>query len=394
MCIWDLAVFQCGHFGGFSRRDGGCALPKPACDKERVNAIRCHLPYDCLDCAHRWSQGIPLHPEDDIHPVFRSVQQPMLPVVLPPAQGVAVSRHATVRKMPSPKDMVEEDGYDFSEFAEYAKYPTLPQKRPWQTSPTKIIKRHRISRSKYSSDTPQMFGRLGNIAEDLSEIAMPAARARKGGEGYSPPKDVRLHGTVQDVSELDHLPPGLIAGFANNTSPTGRRQRNERSPVLLNNAGVAKRRISPTNSYAPRRISPTQRISPTHPRALYATADPASAATGSTYTAYNGYAAASQAATRQKQTATRTYQETYDDVSDMIQSRRYSPEEIMASNKFAQLSIRDQDEVFWQYEREQQAQQNGLKGLGITMERRKTHNLPVRSREEDGRTKKNGCVVM
>ncbi|KIW32487.1 uncharacterized protein PV07_04030 [Cladophialophora immunda] len=379
MCIWDLAVFQCGHNGGFSRRDGGCALPTMECNKERVNAIRYHIPWNCPDCAQRVSRGIPLHPEDHLHPLARSVQQPMLPVALPPQ---AVSRRGTARRNPSPinvnrRDNVHEDGYDFSEYAEYANYATLPQKRLSNTSPTNITKRQRVSRSQYSSDTPRMFGRLGNIAQDLTEIAMPSARERRsGGISYSP-TSVRLHGTVQDVSEI---PPSLIPGIVN-TSPS--RRRHERSPLLLYDAGVAKRRKP---SYPPPR-----RISPTQPKAPYATTEAASASTTYSPSTYSNYAVASQAAKRQKKAATRTYKETYDDVERMIQDG-HSREEIMATAKFAMLTAKDQEEIFWPYKNKLQARANERNG---TLEGRRMHN--VRPREEGkpgGRRKRDGCVVM
>ncbi|KAH0837217.1 hypothetical protein AYO21_08126 [Fonsecaea monophora] len=365
MCIWDLAVFQCGHNGSFTRRDGGCALPTSACEKELVNAIRYSIPWNCPDCAQRLARGIPPHPEDHIHPLARSVQQPMRPVALPPQ---AVSRRAMIRKSPSPVG----DGYDSTESAEYTNYPGLSQKRMSSNiSPTKITKRQRISRNRYSSDAPTMLGRLENIAQDLNDIAMPSAMERKSGVGYSP-TTMHLHGTVQDVSEI---PVSLVPGLMN-TSPT--RRRNDRSPTLVSGAGITKRR-KPSN--------PPRRISPTQPRAPYADANaPFSPST------YTGYAAASQAAARQKQTAARTYNETRDDVERMIETGHHSRDEIMATAKFAMLNHKDQEQILWQYEKTRRTRENQGNG---TLDGRKIHN--VRSRDEgkrEGHRKRGGCAVM
>ncbi|KIW91515.1 uncharacterized protein Z519_07481 [Cladophialophora bantiana CBS 173.52] len=356
MCIWDLAVFQCGHNGNFTRRDGGCALPTRACDKEIGNAVRHQMPWNCDDCVRRLRRGVPFHPEDNIHPLGRSVQQPMLPVALPP-QAQAVSRRAKARKgTSSTSEQQDGDAYDFSEFAPYANYPTtLPQKRYSGTSPTKVIKRQRNSRNTYSSDTPRMFGRLGNIAQDLSEIAMPAASEQRRSPttdyGYSPTNG-RGYG-YGNVYEMSDIPPNLIPGIPTNTSPT--RRRNDRSPLLYDGAGVSKRR-KPSYPSA-RRISPTQAKAPHN--------SPSTC-----------YGEASQAATRQKQAASRAYRDIRDDVERMIQTGRHSREEIMRTAKFASLNERDQRDLLWQYGDKLQARENAPEG------------------KREGRTKRDACVVM
>ncbi|OAP60284.1 hypothetical protein AYL99_05286 [Fonsecaea erecta] len=350
MCLWDLAIYDCGHNGSFTRRDGGCALPTAKCNKARKNAVKHYMPWNCPDCAERLSRGIPPHPEDNIHPAERSVQQPMFSVALPSHSGVS-RRSARIRKTPSPPNSgrrdptVNEDGYDFSEFAEYANYATLPQKRLSASSPTKIAKRQRVSRTQYSSDTPAMVGRLNNIAEDLSNIAMPSARERRSGIALSPTN-------VHDAP----LP-----------APTP-------SPAISDSAAGCRRRETPQAQ-----LPPGRRISPTQPNAQYSA------------NTYSGYAVASQVANRQKQGVTRAYQETLDDVKHMIQTG-YPREEIIASAKFAMLSQKDQEEVFWPYHRERQARRDEVQAA---LEGRNLHHMKTWEEDKrDARRRKGGCVVM
>ena len=109
MCYWTQGYYRCGHYDEPARHSEVCPFdkPQPSCEEEQDSPLIQQINTECGNCEpvsppSSAAPRIPSHPEGNIHPALRSVQQPMLPDQLTPFRAIA--RTHTLRNKRSSSD--------------------------------------------------------------------------------------------------------------------------------------------------------------------------------------------------------------------------------------------------------------------------------------------------